>query len=136
MGKKVPICLAAFALLLFCAASVAAQGFAGGLRGVVKDANGVVPGAEVTLTNEATSAARTVVSNDEGVYVFENMLPATYTVKVALAGFKTLERAGIRIGTQQILTLDLTLEVGQLQETITVTGEAPLIERSNASVGT
>ncbi len=103
MGKKIPICLAMFALLLSCAASVAAQGFAGGLRGVVKDANGVVPGAEVTLTNEATSAARTVVSNDEGLYVFENVLPATYTVKVVLAGFKTLERAGIRVGTQQFL---------------------------------
>ena len=62
-------------------------------------------------------------------------MPATYTVKVVLAGFKTLERANIRIGTQQILDLDLTLEVGQLQETITVTGEAPLIERSKRRLG-
>ena len=134
MGKRISIGVAICALLLCGAASAAAQGFAGGLRGVVKDANGVVPGAEVTLTNEGTAAARSVVTNDEGAYAFENVLPATYTIKVALTGFKTLERAGIRIGTQQTLQLDLTLEVGQLQETITVTGAAPLIDTSNASV--
>jgi trimeric autotransporter adhesin len=136
MAKTISVCLVAFFLLAAGAASVAAQGFAGGLRGVVKDANGVVPGAEVTLTNEGTSAARTVTSNDQGVYAFENVLPGTYTVKVALTGFKTLERGGVRVGTQQVLTLDLSLEVGQVQETITVTGQAALIERSNASVGT
>ena len=134
MGKRIPVCVVALWLIGACAADVSAQGFAGGLRGVVKDANGVVPGAEVTMTNEGTAAARTVVTNDDGAYAFENVLPATYTVKVSLTGFKTLERAGIRIGTQQILQLDLTLEVGQLQETITVTGAAPLIDTSNASV--
>lgn len=136
MGKKVPVCVIGFWLLVACASSVSAQGFAGGLRGVVKDVNGVVPGAEVTLINEGTSATRTASTNNEGAYAFENLLPATYTVRASLTGFKTLERAGIRVGTQQVLTLDLTLEVGQLQETITVTGQAPLIERSNASVGT
>ena len=134
MGKRLSIGIAICALLLGSVATAAAQGFAGGLRGVVKDANGVVPGAEITLTNEGTAAARSVVTNDEGGYAFENVLPATYRIKVALTGFKTLERAGIKIGTQQILTLDLTLEVGQLQETITVTGAAPLIDTSNASV--
>jgi hypothetical protein len=122
-------------LAMMLAANVAAQTFTGGLRGVVKDVNGVVPGAEVMLINEATGAKRSVTSNDQGAYVFENVLPGTYTVRASLTGFKTLERAEIRIGTQQTLTLDLTLEVGQLQETITVTGAAPLIETSNASVG-
>jgi trimeric autotransporter adhesin len=134
MAKRVPAGLIALLLLVAYADNVAAQGFAGGLRGVVRDANGVVPGAEVTLTNEGTAAARTVTTNAEGTYAFENVLPATYTLKVSLTGFKSLERAGIRIGTQQILQLDLTLEVGQLQETITVTGAAPLIDTSNASV--
>ena len=61
--------------------------------------------------------------------------PGTYTVKATLTGFKTYENKGVRIGAQQFITLDIALEVGQLQETITVTGQAPLIDTSNASTG-
>ena len=63
------------------------------------------------------------------------MPPGTYTVKAALTGFKTYENKGVRVGTQQFVTLDIKLDVGQLQETITVTGDAPLIDTSNASTG-
>jgi hypothetical protein len=57
-------------------------------------------------------------------------------VKATLQGYKTIDRGGIRIGTQQFLTLDLTMEVGAITENVTVTGEAPLIDTSNASTGT
>jgi hypothetical protein len=112
-----------------------AQTFTGGIRGAVKDPGGVIPGAEVTVTNENTGVSRTVTTNDAGEYNFANLAPGTYTLKASLQGYKTFEQRGVRVGTQQFLTLDVTLEVGQLQETITVTGEAPLIETSNASTG-
>ncbi|MEP7116873.1 MAG: TonB-dependent receptor [Acidobacteriota bacterium] len=113
----------------------AAQTFTGGLRGAVKDANGVIPGVTVQLVNDATGASREAVSNDSGEYSFGAVPPGTYSVKATLTGFKSYENKGIRIATQQFITLDVTLEIGTLQETITVSGAAPLIDTSNASTG-
>ena len=70
-----------------------------------------------------------------GLYDFSAVPPGVYTVKAELTGFKTFENKGVRVGTQQFVTMDIKLDVGQLQETITVTGEAPLIDTSNASTG-
>ena len=99
------------------------------------DSGGVIPGVTVTLINEANGATRESVSNEEGLYNFAAVPPGIYTVKAELTGFKTFEHKGIRVGAQQFVTIDIKLEVGQLQETITVTGDAPLIETSNASTG-
>src|SRR6187200_1283204 len=71
--------------------NLSAQSFQGGLRGAVKDANSVIPGATVTLTNEGTAVVRTTVSNGVGEYVFAAVAPGTYTVRASLAGFKTFE---------------------------------------------
>jgi hypothetical protein len=124
----------AFAALLLAPSSVAGQTYQGGVRGLIKDPNGVIPGAEITLTNEETNATRSTTTNAVGEYTFANVLPATYSLKVAMQGFKTLERKGLRVGTQQFLTSDFTMEVGAVAENITVTGEAPLIERSNPAI--
>ena len=123
-------------LVMASAGAVFGQGFQGGLRGSIKDAGGVVPGVEVTLTNEQTNIKRSTVTNERGEYVFSNVDPGTFNVKASLQGYKTADRGGIRIGTQQFLTLDLTMEVGAITENVTVTGSAPLIETSNASQGT
>lgn len=110
-----------------------AQTSLGGVRGAVRDAQGVIPGAAVTLVNEDSGVSRDTVSNENGEYSFPAVPPGAYTVKAAVQGFKTFERQGIRIQTQTFVTLDIVLEVGALQETITVTADAPLIETSNAS---
>ncbi len=115
------------------AVDLEAQTFQGGLRGAVKDAQGVIPGATVTLINEATNVSRETVSNESGEYSFPAVDPGNYAVKAAVQGFKTFERRDIRIATQTFVTLDIVLEVGALEETITVTADAPLIETSNAS---
>jgi hypothetical protein len=112
-----------------------AQSSQGGLRGVVKDAQGVIPGVTVTLVNESTNISRDTVTNASGEYSFPAVEPATYSVKVSVQGFRSFERKGVRISTQQIVGLDVVLEVGTLQETVTVTADAPLIETTNASVG-
>ena len=116
------------------APSARAQGFQGGLRGAVKDAGGVIPGVQVTLTNEGTTISRQTVTNDVGEYTFP-AVPAGVYSKATLAGFKTFERRGLTIATQQFITLDIVLEVGGLQESMVVTGSVPLIEVSNASIG-
>jgi hypothetical protein len=123
-------------LVVATAGSVFGQGFQGGLRGSIKDAGGVIPGVEVTLTNEQTNLKRSSVTNERGEFVFANVDPGNYAVKATLQGYKSVDRGAIRIGTQQFLTLDLTMEVGSITENVTVTGQAPLIDTSNASTGT
>ena len=129
------ITAAAAVLSLVCSTSAAAQSSTGGLRGTVKDNQGVIPGVTVQLVNDATGIARETITNESGEYSFPAVEPATYTVKVAVQGFRSFERQGVRISTQQFGVLDVVLEVGTLAETITVTADAPLIETANASVG-
>src|SRR3954466_12437962 len=130
---------AAYGLLGVCigllSAGLSAQSFQGGLRGVVKDPQGVIPGATVTLVNDQNGVSRETVTNAVGEYSFPAIEPALYTVRASVQGFKTFERKGVRIGTQEFLALDIQLEVGGLEETITVTGESPLIDTTNASTG-
>lgn len=130
-------CVISLILLLGLAVphNALAQSSQGGLRGVVKDAQGVIPGATVILSNEANGVSREAVSNDRGDYSFPAVEPGTYTVKVSVQGFRSFERQGVRVSTQQFVGLDIVLEVGTLAETITVTADAPLIESTNASVG-
>ena len=70
------------------------QGFQGGLRGAIKDAGGVVPGVEVTLTNEQTNLKRPSVTNERGEYVFAAVEPGNYTVKAALRASRRSSKAG------------------------------------------
>src|SRR5262252_7417849 len=127
--------LGAALFLLLVAAAAAAQQFTGGVRGAVSDANGVIPGVTVTLTNEATNVSRETVSNEVGVYNFPAMPPGTYTLRAQISGYKRFESKGLNVGTQQFITLDVKLEVGAIEESITVTGQSPLIDTSNASTG-
>lgn len=125
-------------LVAMTAASLAsAQTFTAGVRGAVQEQSGaVIPGVTVQLTNEGTNVSREVVSNERGEYSFSAVPPGTYTVRASLPGFRAFERNGIRVATQQFITLDIVLEVGNLQETITVSAQAPVVETSNASIGT
>src|SRR6202040_3347269 len=85
-------------LTLSVSGSVFGQGFQGGLRGSIKDAGGVIPGVEVTLTNEQTNIKRSVATNDRGEYVFANVDPGSFKVTATLQGYKSIDRGGIRIG--------------------------------------
>jgi hypothetical protein len=137
MNWRSPQWLLAGALCaLVSSIDLAAQTYQGALRGAVRDAQGVIPSAEVVLISEETSATRSAMTNEVGEYAFASILPGVYTIRVSLPGFKTEERKGFRIGTQQSAVLDFRLEIGAVSEQITVTGEAPLVERASATQAT
>jgi hypothetical protein len=126
--------LSTVVFVFISATVVAGQGFQGGVRGAVSDqAGALIPGTVVTITNVGTNATRSTVTNDAGQYVFGAVIPGTYNIKAELPGFKLFERTGVTIGTQEFLTLDIRLEVGQVTESVAVTADVPLIETSNAS---
>lgn len=122
----------AVALLLVLLPTAGAQ-VSATLNGTVTDATGaVVPGANVTLTNEATHEARNSVSNESGYFAFPALLPSTYTVKIDAKGFKTYERHGIVLHAADLIKLsDLTLQVGQTNETVTVEANTQIIPVEN-----
>jgi hypothetical protein len=126
--------LSGIILILLSGTVAAGQGFQGGVRGAVTDAAGAfIPGAVIAITNEGTNATRSTISNEAGQYVFAAMNPGAYKITAELPGFKLFERTGMTIGTQEFLTLDIRLEVGQVTESVAVMAETPLIETSNAS---
>lgn len=93
------------------------------LRGNVRDPNGaVVARAAVTLTNPRTNAERKTTTNSEGNYVFTAIEPASYTIKIEAAGFKTTVQTDVVMSPSETRGLDLTLEIGATNETVTVTG--------------
>jgi hypothetical protein len=114
-----------------------AQSYHGGLRGAVTDNNGkALGGATLTLVNEQTNVSRPTVTNEAGEYVFDRVDPGKYKISATLAGFKKTDRTGVVVETQQQVTLDLMLAVGDVTETVVITGDAPLIETPNPSTGT
>jgi trimeric autotransporter adhesin len=127
------------ALLLvaaFSALPLPAQSFYGAIRGTVLDPNGAgVANAKVTLLDESTGASRATESTAAGEYVFSEVVPSTYSISAENSGFKKFEQHGVIVATQQQITLPLTLQLGRVNETVEVTGQAPLIESSNASQG-
>src|SRR5438067_12285233 len=126
----------ALALIALAASSAAAQEFRGSIVGHVKDTSDLaLPGVTVTATNVATNVASTTVSNNEGNYTIAYLTPGNYRLTAELSGFKKFvrERLEVRVGDR--LTLDLTMAVGSLEETVTVTAQSPLLELASGSAG-
>jgi hypothetical protein len=122
--------------LLVPAASSSAQTF-GQITGQVTDASGaVLAGASVTVTNTQTNAVRDAVTNSSGSYVFPNLLPGVYSVKVDLQGFQSKVANNVELQVQQTARIDFSLELGSLEVAVEVTGSAPMINVTDATVGT
>src|SRR5688572_20346742 len=116
---------------------VASPAFAqqGQINGVVSDTSGgVIPGANVTATETATGFAQSTVSGANGRYSFPSLRPTGYTVSAELAGFRTFRREGIVLAANQSLTISVQLELGELAETVTVSGEASQVDVSTATI--
>src|ERR1041385_3594343 len=107
------------------------------LSGVVRDGQGaVIPGAKVTLTDEGTNIPANNVTNGSGIYLFTNVRPGSYTIRVESAGLATQERKGLTLAVSQSASLDFSLKPQAAAETVTVTEQAPLLDTGNASLGT
>jgi len=108
----------------------------GDISGQVTDPSGAgVPNSVVTLTNTATNAVRTGESSSDGLYTFNSVPPGVYNLKVEHPGFRSVSSTNIQLQVQQSLRLDLTLQVGQVSETVEVTAQAALLQSENATLG-
>jgi len=108
----------------------------GTVTGVATDDSGaVMPGVTVTVTNTATNQVRTVVTGSDGFYNVTLLPPGRYDVKATLAGFKTVIREGITVEVESTSRVDLKLAVGRVEENVTVSLDAPLVETSSATLG-
>ncbi|MBM3725898.1 MAG: TonB-dependent receptor [Acidobacteria bacterium] len=127
---------APLALCALAAPAVFAQVSTGSLGGLVLDSAGaVVPGAALVAKNEATGVEINTSSSEAGVYVFNSLPTGVYVITAEKTGFKKVSRSNVEIRIAQRLDLNVTLEVGQVQETVSVTAEAPLLETSSAERG-
>jgi hypothetical protein len=109
----------------------------GTIAGRVIDQSGaVVPGVTVTLTSPALLAARTTVTDSAGGYAFQSLPLGDYTAGYELAGFKKVVREGLIVTAARTLTVDITLQTGELTETLTVVGEPPTVDVTNTNVAT
>ena len=108
----------------------------GEITGTVEDPTGaVVPNAEIKLTNDATGVTIASKSTSTGTYVFDDVLPGTYTVDAEAPGFQGFVEHQIVVHVQQVLTVDVHLATGNVKQSVTVTAAAPLMETENAQVG-
>jgi carboxypeptidase family protein len=131
--RSVRIVLFALAALV-AAASAHAQGVAtGSIAGVVKDASAaVLPGVTVEASSPALiEKSRTAVTDDQGAYKIVDLRPGVYTVTFMLSGFGTVRREGIELTSNFTAPINVEMKVGALEETITVTGETPVVDTQN-----
>lgn len=125
------------ALSLGAAVPALAQTYNGGLRGVVQDPSGaLVTNARVTLSDDATHQVRETQTDGAGLYVFNALRPATYSLHVSAGSFTAADRTDIKVATQDFLTLDVQLGVGSRGDVVEVSAEAPLVDSSTASIST
>ncbi len=122
------------ALIALGALPLAAQ--QSGLTGAVTDTTGaVMVGAEVTFVNTDTGVAFSAQTNEAGAFNFTLVQPGTYELLCESVGFKTYRQSGLVMETGLTKTVTIQLEIGEISETIEVTGSAPLLETENTTVG-
>lgn len=125
----------AFGLALLLPQATNGQALAS-IKGTVYDSSGgVVPDATVVLHNKGTNLDRSVVTNDVGIYVFPDVQPGDYSLKVSKQGFKTAFQTNITLLVNQTATSDITLSTGAINESVTVAAEAVALETSTSELG-
>jgi hypothetical protein len=108
----------------------------GRIMGSLKDAQGaVLPGATVTLSGPALQGAQTQVTDQDGSFRFLSVPPGRYSVKIELAGFKTVEQTDVQVGIDRTVDLVLTLQVAGLAETVNVSSVSPTVDTSSTAIG-
>ncbi|MBI4471243.1 MAG: carboxypeptidase regulatory-like domain-containing protein, partial [Acidobacteria bacterium] len=131
-GRSVFLFMAAFFLLQDL---TSAQGLTG-ITGRVTDPSGaVIPGVEVTATNNATGAVRTAISNEGGIYTLTQLQPGTYNIRAELSGFKAKIVNNVPLPVNETVTLNLPLEVGEVSDVVDVVANVEAVSTVDAKLG-
>ncbi len=124
-------------LLALSAVLAFGQSTTGEIHGNVTDPSGAaIPGAEITVTNENTGETKSVQAGAAGDYILPLLQPGQYRLTAQTEGFRTFERPGLTLSAVQSMRVDLELEIGQLTETVTVTGQAVQVDTRSTTIGT
>ncbi len=136
MKTKLSVALLACVALWLLSAQVLAQSFTGAFVGTVKNASGeVVAGAQITITQIQTNKQFAAVTNGEGYFTSPPLPVGEYRIEAKMTGFRRAVHNSVTIQIQQTLTVDFTLEVGQVNETVEITTQAPVLETTTSSLG-
>ncbi len=131
-----PASAAAVLLCLLAVPLASAQAVRGGLLGNIVDPSGLpLPGVTVTITETNTNITNTTTTNESGYYTFPSLKDGTYRIEAELSGFKKVVREGVVVDVNTTVRVDLKLEVGNLQESITVSGETPVLQTDRTDTG-
>ena len=126
-----------FAVMFAGLGDLQAQVAGANISGTVTDSTGkVIANVQISITNSETGVSRETTTNDEGFYSIPNLLPGTYEVKFTAPGFKVEAQSGITLTVGASLSLDRTLRVGSVKETITVQSEVPAVQTSSSDIST
>jgi hypothetical protein len=130
------IVLSSALLSLFVSLSAWAQETRGTIIGTVQDGTGAsIPGATVVITNKGTNTSVDVVTNERGYFEVPYLMPGSYSILVKAPSFKQTERSGVNLATGQRLRVDIALEVGPVNEILTVEADATILDTASASGG-
>jgi hypothetical protein len=135
MQVKHALLIACVAILAFFPVQGSAQSQATLVGSVTDPTGATVPGADVTVSNLETGVERVVQTNEVGNFRVFPLNPGAYTVMAATSGFKTQIRDGVVLQVSEIVEVDFVMELGEVTETIEVTGAAPIMQTQEASVG-
>ncbi len=143
LQKSIGLCDRVFCTLLFfiltalfAAPFAGAQSTSGRIRGTILDpSGGAVAAAKVTLINQATNVSRDLQSGANGEYIFIEVPVGTYEIDVTQTGFKKFVRKDITLNLNEVISLDITLQVGAATESIEVTGAPPVVDTSSTQLG-
>jgi hypothetical protein len=129
-------CWLVLSLCLICSTLMSAQSTGGRILGRVSDSSGaVLANVGVTATNDATGIARETKTNASGDYVFPEVPVGTYTLSFDLSGFKTNVRKSVTLDVNQVITLNMSMQIGASKEVVEVTSEAPLVDTTTTQLG-
>src|SRR3989442_2110102 len=136
MNRVVSASLVAVGISLLVVGTAGAQQGTGELRGKVVDAqSGVLPGVAVVAKNEASGQFREIVSGSDGSFFMSALTPGSYELSGELSGFKKYSRKGVRVEVGKTVSIEIQLEVGGIEQQVTVTAESPLVDTTSKQLG-
>src|SRR5215510_246587 len=136
MKRVVSTSLVALGISLLVGGSMSAQQGTGELRGKIVDAqNAVLPGVAVVAKNEGSGQFREIISGADGSFFMSALTPGLYELNAELSGFKKYQRKGVRVEVGKTVSIEVQLEVGCIEQQVTVTAESPLVDTTSKQLG-